>query len=100
MTVGYNFKISRENFKDILVSSIVRIILFSITGVIVAFILFSFLPFDRELLKIIILAFTLPTSYGLLIFGKFPKNEDYICGVISLTTLVSLAVFSVLVITG
>lgn len=100
LTVGYSFRIDRKNLKEILKTTIARIIVWPLAGLAAAWVVFRFIPYDAELVKVFIIAFTLPTSFGLLTFAKMEGNVDYISGVISMTTIVSFIAFALLVIFG
>lgn len=56
-------------------------------------IIFKFIPYTKEQLCILILAYTLPASYGLTTFAKFEGHNDYVATTVSFSTLLALIVF-------
>ena len=56
-------------------------------------IIFRFIPYSKETMVALILAFSLPGSYAIPMFGKFEGHRDYVSTSISFSTLVTLLVF-------
>ena len=56
-------------------------------------IIFRFIPYSKETMVALILAFSLPGSYAIPMFGKFEGHRDYVSTTISFSTLVTLLVF-------
>lgn len=100
MTVGYSFKIDKGNMKEILLTCFLRLILGCSVCALAVFTISRFSPMSRDLIKVFILVYTLPPSYGLPSFAKMEGNLDYISGVISVSTIISLLVFTVLLLIG
>lgn len=96
-TVGYGFELKHELLKDILVTVIIRTFLFALGCLLLSLVVFRFIPYSKEMLKMFIIAFSLPTSFGIVSFGRFEGNKEYVSGVISVSTLICLVVFIFLV---
>ncbi len=96
-TIGYGFELKRELMKDVMITVLIRIVLFSLGCFVLSTIVFRFIDFNRDLMKVFIIGFSLPTSFGIVSFGKFEGNRDYVSGIISVSTLICLIVFILLV---
>ena len=56
-------------------------------------IIFRFVPYSKETMTALILAFSLPASYAIPMFGKFEGQRDYVSTTISFETVLTLIVF-------
>lgn len=90
-TVGFGFKLQSKMIKDVLITVFIRLGSFLLVFGSVYAILVLSMPLSREWLGVFIIGATMPTSFGLMAYGKFTDNEDYMAGVISLATIINLA---------
>lgn len=92
-TIGYGFDLKKELVKDISVTALFRIIIMSLAFCVAHFLLGLFINIDRQLLGILIIAYSLPTSFGLFVLGKFTNNQDYLSTMMSSYTILTLISF-------
>lgn len=96
LTIGYGFKLKKSLLKDIAVSSLFRIFVFAIGGAFTILVMKLFSSMDEILFKTILIAYSLPTSFGLFSMGKFTKNEDYMSAGISFYTIITIISFLII----
>ena len=93
ITLGYDLSLRADLRKSVLFTIFTRF------GVMWAFcaasclIIFHFIPYSKGTMVALILAFSLPGSYAIPMFGKFEGHRDYVSTAISFSTLVTLLVF-------
>lgn len=95
-TVGYDFDIKKEMIAPVFKTLLIRIILFGTMALAAIFIIFRFVPYDRNTMLLIVLAFSLPISYGIPTFSRFEGSREYVSSCVSLTTIFTLIVFSII----
>ena len=93
ITLGYDLSLRSDLMQDVAITSISRLITSAVFCVISCFIIFRFIPFSKETLAALMLAFSLPASYAIPMFAKFEGHKDYVSTTISFSTLLTLLAF-------
>lgn len=91
--LGFDLSLRPDLRKPVLFTVFTRFISMAILCVISCLIIFRFIPYSKETMVALILAFSLPGSYSIPMFGKFEGHRDYVSTTISFSTLVTLIVF-------
>ena len=90
ITVGYGIVLR----KDLVVfTALIRLAASAALCALSCLIVFRFIPFDKDTQVALMIAFALPASYSLLMFGKFEGHKDYASTTISFETILYLLVF-------
>lgn len=95
-TIGYDLVIKRELMIPVLKTVLCRLIIFGIMCLASLYVIFKFVPYDRQILLIVILAYSLPTSYALPTFSRFEGSREYLSTVLSVTTVITLISFTII----
>ncbi|MBQ6517313.1 MAG: AEC family transporter [Anaerolineaceae bacterium] len=93
ITLGYDISLRADLRKPVLFTICTRFAAMWAFCALSCLIIFRFVPYSKELLVALILAFSLPGSYSIPLFGKFEGHREYVSTTISLSTLVTLLVF-------
>ena len=93
ITLGFDMSIKKELMKPVIFTSVLRMIILGALCVVSCLIIFRFIPYTKEHLCILILAYTLPASYGLTTFAKFEGHNDYVATTVSFSTILTLIAF-------
>ena len=93
ITLGFDMSLRKDLMKPVLFTSVLRVVIMGVLCAASCFIIFRFVPYSREQLCILILAFTLPASYGLTTFARFEGHNDYVATTISFSTILTLILF-------
>ena len=93
ITLGYDLSLREDLRKSVLFTIFTRIDAMWSFCAVSCLIIFRFIPYSKETMVALILAFSLPGSYAIPMFGKFEGHRDYVSTSISFSTLVTLLVF-------
>lgn len=93
ITLGYDLSMKANVRKAVLFTVFTRFPLMWAFCALSCLIIFRFIPYSKETMTALILAFSLPGSYSIPIFGKFEGHRDYVSTTISVSTIVTLIVF-------
>ena len=93
ITLGYDLSLRADLRRSVLFTIITRFAAMWAFCAVSCLIIFRFIPYSKETLVSLILAFSLPGSYAIPMFGKFEGHRDYVSTAISFSTLVTLLVF-------
>ena len=93
ITLGFDLSLRSDLRKPVLFTVFTRFVSMAILCTISCLIIFRFIPYSKETMIALILAFSLPGSYAIPMFGKFEGHRDYVSTTISFSTLVTLLVF-------
>lgn len=93
ITLGYDMSLNGELLKSVLFTSVTRIVVMGAFCALSALVIFRFIPFDRKYLVVLMLAYSLPASYGIPMFAKFKGHTDYVSTTISFSTVLTLIAF-------
>lgn len=95
-TVGFDFNINKNMLAPVFKTLFLRILLFAGMCILAIVIIFRFIPYDKNTMLLIVLAFSLPISYGLPTFSRFEGSREYVSSCVSLTTIFCLIIFSII----
>ncbi len=93
ITLGYDLSLREDLRRSVLFTIITRFAAMWAFCAVSCLIIFRFIPYSKETMVALILAFSLPGSYAIPMFGKFEGHRDYVSTAISFSTLVTLLVF-------
>lgn len=93
ITLGYDLSLRADLRKSVLFTIFMRFAAMWAFCAISCLIIFRFIPYSKETMVALILAFSLPGSYAIPMFGNFEGHRDYVSTTISFSTLVTLLVF-------
>jgi hypothetical protein len=93
ITLGYDISLRKDLMGPVVFTSVSRLIVSAAFCALSSFIIFRFMPFSKETLVALMLAFALPASYAIPMFAKFEGHKDYVSTTISFSTLLTLLVF-------
>ena len=93
VTLGFGISISPELMRPVLFTAFTRLATMAVFCAISSFVIFRFIPYSKETLVALMIAFSLPASYAIPIFGKFEGHKEYVSTTISFSTVLTLIVF-------
>ena len=76
-----------------LFTSFTRLVSMWVLCAVSCLIIFRFIPYSKETMVALVLAFSLPGSFSIPLFGKFEGHRDYVSTTISFSTVLTLLVF-------
>ena len=91
--VGYDLAFRRELMKPTLITIAVRLLLTAALLMLDSLIVFRVLPFDKQLLVAIMLAWSLPAPYIIPLYADMKREGAYISSVLSMETVISVLLF-------
>lgn len=93
VTLGFNISLRADVRRAVLITSLTRMAAMWAFCALSCLIIFRFVPYSKETMTALILAFSLPASYAIPMFGKFEGQRDYVSTTISFETVLTLIVF-------
>ena len=93
ITLGYDLSLAENVRKPVLFTIFTRLAAMWAFCAVSCLVIFRFIPYSKETLVSLILAFSLPGSYAIPMFGKFEGHRDYVSTTISFSTVLTLFVF-------
>ena len=96
IALGYDLSIKKDLLKSVVCTSFMRVLVMGVLCALSALVIFHFIPFEKEKLVILILAFALPGSYAIPLFSEFPGHKDYVSTTISFSTVLTFVIFTAL----
>jgi len=97
-TIGVDFSVEKSMFKTVVTDSLTRLVLQIIAGVIIGFVLFLIVPFEKELLLVLSLALVIPPPFCITAFGDFGEDVEYANNVVSISTIITMICYAVLLV--
>ncbi len=94
ITLGFDLSLRADLRKSVFFTIFTRFAAMAAFCVVSCLIIFRFIPYSKETMVALILAFSLPGSYAIPMFGKFEGHRDYVSTTISFSTLLTLLVFA------
>ncbi len=91
--VGYELAFRRELMKPVLLTTALRLGVCALLTVAGALVIFAFIPFDKQLLVALMLAWSLPAPFIIPLYADITGHSDYISTTLSLQTIVSMLLF-------
>ncbi len=93
LTLGYDISLRKDLMRPVMFTSFTRLAAMAVFCVASCLVIFRFMPYSKETLVALIMAFSLPASYAVTVFGKFEGHRDYVSTTISFSTILTLLVF-------
>ena len=93
LTVGYGIVLRKDLIKPVVFTALTRLVASAALCAVGCLIVFRFIPFDKDTLVAMMIAFALPASYSILIFAKFEGHKEYASTTISFETILYLLTF-------
>ncbi len=93
VTLGFGISISPEMLRPVLFTSLTRLATMAVFCALSSFVIFRFIPYSKETFVALMIAFSLPASYAIPMFGKFEGHKEYVATTISFSTVLTLIVF-------
>ena len=94
ITLGFDLSLRADLRKSVFFTIFTRFAAMAAFCVVSCLIIFRFIPYSKDTMVALILAFSLPGSYAIPMFGKFEGHRDYVSTTISFSTLLTLLVFA------
>jgi len=91
--VGYELSFKRALMKPVFVTVGLRLAIMAVLLVLGTLLVFSFIPFDKELFVAFLLAYSLPAPFIIPLFADVTGHGEYISTALSVETLVSIVLF-------
>lgn len=91
--LGTELSFRKELMGAVVRTYLMRQAVMALLGTICIFVVLHFVPFDKSLICALILAFILPPAYGVPIFGNPGEDRDFVCTMISFSSLMTLILF-------
>ncbi|MDD6348019.1 MAG: hypothetical protein PUA52_08475 [Lachnospiraceae bacterium] len=96
ITLGYDMSLRRDLLGRVMAVTACRTALMAAVGALSLFVITRLTTLRPEMLYTVILSFTLPPAFGIVMFADFEGQRDFVSTSISLMTLITLALFCVL----
>lgn len=93
LMVGYELSFSRPLMKPVLTTALLRLAVMGALCCVCALIIFTIVPFDKQLLVALLLGFSLPAPFIIPLFADVTGHGDYISTTLSVSTLLSILAF-------
>ena len=92
--VGYELRFRKDLLRPVLLTTVIRIAVMGLLLLIGYAVIFSFLPFDKQLLTALMLAYSLPAPFIIPLYADLGSDGEYISATLSMQTIVSVALFA------
>ena len=93
ITLGVDLSLRSDLRKPVFFTSFTRLVSMWVLCAVSCLIIFRFIPYSKETMVALVLAFSLPGSFSIPLFGKFEGHRDYVSTTISFSTVLTLLVF-------
>ena len=93
ITLGYDIALRKDLMKPVAITSFARLGTMAVFCALSSLVIFRFMPFSKETLTALMLAFSLPASYANPMFARFEGHKDYVSTTISFSTVLTLLIF-------
>ncbi|MEG0639265.1 MAG: AEC family transporter [Clostridia bacterium] len=91
--VGYELSLSRKLMKPVLCTVMLRLMVMMVLMSLSALLIFSFVPFEKELMVALLLAFSLPAPFIIPLYADVSGHGEYISATLSVSTILSIVLF-------
>ena len=91
--VGYELNFRKNLMKPVLVTAVLRIAVAAILLGLSSLLIFSIIPFDKQLFTALMLAWSLPAPFIIPLFADMGDDAEYISTTLSMETIVSILLF-------
>ncbi len=96
IVVGFELSFKKRLLKPVLLTILLRFAIMGTLFAVTSYILFSFIPFDFDLMIALAILFSLPPPFVIPIYAKTGEDSDYISTTFSINTLITIAVFALI----
>lgn len=96
ITVGYELKLEKELMKPVIKSTLIRLILMAAACAVSALVIFSIVPFDKNLLIALMILFSLPAPFIIPLFADVKEDGMYISTSLSVYTMVTIVLYALI----
>jgi len=93
ITVGYELSFRKSMIKPVMVTVGLRIAVMAVLVLLGAGVIFSIVPFDKELFVALMLGYALPAPFIIPLFADLGKDGEYVSTALSMETIASLILF-------
>ena len=91
--VGYELSFKKELLRPVLITVCLRLLVMAAILGLDYLIVFSLIPFDRQLFVALMLAWSLPAPFIIPLYADLGQDSEYISTVLSAETIVSIVLF-------
>ena len=91
--VGYELNFRKNLMKPVLVTAVLRIAVAAILLGLSSLLIFSIIPFDKQLFTALMLAWSLPAPFIIPLFADMDEDAEYISTTLSMETILSILLF-------
>lgn len=91
--VGYELNFRKNLMKPVLVTAVLRIAVAAILLGLSSLLIFSIIPFDKQLFTALMLAWSLPAPFIIPLFADMGEDAEYISTTLSMETILSILLF-------
>lgn len=96
IVVGFEISLKKEVLLPVLKTTIIRLLVMLLLLALSAFIIFSFIPFDKNLFIALMILYSLPAPFITPIFADVGDDGEYIGATYSFHTLVTIGIFVII----
>lgn len=93
LIVGYELSFRRQLLAPVLKTVVLRLLVMGALLTLVAFVVFSVIPFDRQLFVAMLLAFSMPAPFIIPLYADVTGHAEYISTTLSVQTLIAIGLF-------
>ena len=91
--VGYELSFSRKLMKPVMISVGLRVAVAAVLLALGSLIIFSIIPFEKQLFTALMLAWSLPAPFIIPLYADLGSDGEYISTALSMETIVSILLF-------
>ena len=91
--VGYELSFKKQLMKPVLITAGLRILLMALLLLFSYLVIFSIIPFDKQLFAALMLAWSLPAPFIIPLYTDVGEDAEYISTTLSTETIISVALF-------
>lgn len=91
--VGYELSFRKELMRPVLTTVLLRIAVTTVLLALGALIIFSIIPFDRQLMTALALAWSLPAPFIIPLYADLGQDSEYLSTTLSMQTVASILLF-------
>jgi len=94
--IGYELSLKKKLLHPVFITVGLRLLLYAVLLGLVSIILFSIIPFDKNLMIALMIMFSLPAPFVIPIFVDVKNDGEYISTSLSMSTLCTIGLFMVI----
>ena len=91
--VGYELSFRKNLLRPVLITVALRLLIMALLLGIDYLLIFSFIPFDKQLFAAVMLAWSLPAPFIIPLYADLGEDSEYISTALSIETIISIALF-------